>query len=257
MLVLDDAEREALLRVLLHKEGGALVLAADADGLAVEMPSTIACDLRRVVRTRSVIELVAPGSRNGVLVAWDEAKVAGAAVASVVLINGVDASYHFIDLRSLLGVVFAAIVAESAIDLDLVAASLAPVVPRRGRIDKDGSAVIRFADADICQILGFEPGELVGMRSLQLIHPDEQDRAVETWMDMVTRTGGAGTRLRARHRRKDGSWVWMEITNTNQLDTEGRVISEMIDISDEMAALERLRQREQLLARLTEVTTLV
>ena len=93
------------------------------------------------------------------------AQVAGTAAATVVLVNGVDASLHLIDLRNIHGVVVAAIAAEARIDLELVVASLAPVVPRKGRIDKDGSAVIRFADADICQILGFGPGELVGMRA--------------------------------------------------------------------------------------------
>jgi diguanylate cyclase (GGDEF)-like protein/PAS domain S-box-containing protein len=66
-------------------------------------------------------------------------------------------------------------------------------------------------------------------------------------------TPGSSTRLRARHRRRDGSWIWMEVTNNNRLEhSEGRVVTDMIDISDEMVALESLRQREQLLARLTE-----
>ena len=45
----------------------------------------------------------------------------------------------------------------------------------------------------------------------------------------------------------------MELTNTNLLEqAEACVVTEMIDISNEMVALESLRQREQLLARLAE-----
>jgi diguanylate cyclase (GGDEF)-like protein len=64
---------------------------------------------------------------------------------------------------------------------------------------------------------------------------------------------GIGSRVRARHRHKDGSWVWMELTNNNLLGRPGgRVITEMVDVSDEMSAIETLRQREQLLSRLAE-----
>ena len=231
--------------------GGAKVVAADADGLLVDVPPTIHCCGQQLVKARSVIELVASPSRSAVLVAWDEAKLLGAAVADVVLVNGAHAAYHFIDVRNRHGVVFGGIVAEGPTDMYPVLGASVAVVPRMGRVDKDGSAVISYADVDICQILGFEAEELVGTRSLDLIHPDEQDRAVDAWMDMITTPGRRGIRFRARHRRKDGSWVWMEVTNSNRLEAAERcVISEMIDISDEMAALERLRQREQLLARL-------
>jgi diguanylate cyclase (GGDEF)-like protein len=47
--------------------------------------------------------------------------------------------------------------------------------------------------------------------------------------------------------------MWMELTNSNLLAKNERcVVTEMIDISDEMVALETLRQREQLLLRLAD-----
>ena len=65
---------------------------------------------------------------------------------------------------------------------------------------------------------------------------------------------GAATRWQGRHRRKDGSWLWMEVTNHNHLDDPDRrvVEAEMIDIADQRATMEALRQREQLLARLAD-----
>ena len=60
--------------------------------------------------------------------------------------------------------------------------------------------------------------------------------------------------MRLRHGCHDGSWQWLEVTNHNLLDDpdHGYVLAEMVDISDEMAAQEALRAREQLLHRLAE-----
>ena len=183
---------------------------------------------------------------------WERAKLVGSAAAPVVLVNGVDASCYVIDVRHSHGVFVGMIVADGEIELASSLADRPPIMPKTGRIDKDEVAIIRFADERICQILGYEPGELIGTRSLDLVHPEDHVRAVDAWMEMLAAPGGT-TRLRARHRRKDGSWLWMELTNTNLLEqAEACVVTEIIDISNEMVALESLRQREQLLARLAE-----
>ena len=101
--------------------------------------------------------------------------------------------------------------------------------------------MILDADACICRILGYSPQQLTGTRSLDLIHPDDHDNAIEAWMEMLT-SPGIATRLRARHRHADGSWMWMELTNTNRLQhDETCVVCDMIDISEEMVAVEALR----------------
>jgi diguanylate cyclase (GGDEF)-like protein/PAS domain S-box-containing protein len=72
--------------------------------------------------------------------------------------------------------------------------------------------------------------------------------AIDNWMEMLA-SPGPGRRVRLRHRRRDESWVWLEASNHNLLnDPDHRcVVSEMVDISEEMAAHEELRAREQLL----------
>ena len=72
----------------------------------------------------------------------------GAAVADVVLANGANAAYRFTDVRNRHGVVFSGIVAEGPIDVPPVLAASVAVVPRKGRVDKDGSAFISNADVD-------------------------------------------------------------------------------------------------------------
>jgi len=57
-----------------------------------------------------------------------------------------------------------------------------------------------------------------------------------------------------RHQRRDESWVWFEVTNHNLFDDPdyGCIVSECVDISDEMQAHEELKAREQLLDGLAE-----
>ena len=98
---------------------------------------------------------------------------------------------------------------------------------------------------------------MVGHRSIEFIHPDDHALAIDNWMEMLA-LPGPGRRVRLRHRRKDGSWVWFEVTNHNLLDDpdHGCVVCEIVDISEEMAAHEELRAREQLLDRLAEAIPL-
>ena len=65
---------------------------------------------------------------------------------------------------------------------------------------------------------------------------------------------GEKRRYRVRHLRADGSYVWIDVTNHNRLDDpeHGDVLAEMVDVSDEMAVHEALREREQLLRELAD-----
>jgi diguanylate cyclase (GGDEF)-like protein/PAS domain S-box-containing protein len=67
-------------------------------------------------------------------------------------------------------------------------------------------------------------------------------------MQMLSEPGTVQPPVRLRHRRSDGSWAWFDVTNHNLFadPDRGYVLAEMVDISDEMAAHEHLRAREQL-----------
>jgi PAS domain-containing protein len=61
-----------------------------------------------------------------------------------------------------------------------------------------------------------------------------------------------------RYRHRNGQSIWFEITHSNLLNDQAhRVVrSEMVDVSERMDAVERLRAGEQLLRRLTEALPL-
>jgi diguanylate cyclase (GGDEF)-like protein/PAS domain S-box-containing protein len=69
---------------------------------------------------------------------------------------------------------------------------------------------------------------------------------------------GEKRRARLRYHRADGTWIWLELTNQNFLGDpdEPCVMTESLDISDEMAAHEAVRDREQLLHRVAETIPL-
>jgi diguanylate cyclase (GGDEF)-like protein/PAS domain S-box-containing protein len=129
--------------------------------------------------------------------------------------------------------------------------------PKVSLIQKNEMAFVLQIDEATTQMLGWTADELIGRRTLEFLDPEDHPRAIASWMDML-RAPGSRRRVRLRHRHRDGSWVWFEVTNHNLLNdpAHGYVLTEMLDISDEMAAQEALRQREHLLRRLTETLPL-
>lgn len=255
----DEATRDTVLSNLLAEYPDAPVAAIAHDGLFVDVPPSLDVGGHPVLEGRSALDLVVPADRVVVIKAWEETHATGIARAVVRLAADSGAgAFYFIDARHDHGVYIGVLLADAggeAVGEQLKAAPKMP--PRVCRVRKDGLAVITGVDDATTRILGWTAEDLVGRRSLEFIHPDDHDRAIENWIEMLGTPGG-DHRWRGRHQRRDGSWVWMEITNRNLLDhpEHGDVVAEMIDISDEMAAQEALRAREQLLHRLAETLPL-
>jgi len=72
-------------------------------------------------------------------------------------------------------------------------------------------------------------------------HPPRRSRTGHRQLDGHAGPGGPVSRIRLRHRHRDGSWIWIEVTNQNLLrDPDcGYVVAEMVNVSDEMAAMKR------------------
>jgi diguanylate cyclase (GGDEF)-like protein/PAS domain S-box-containing protein len=125
--------------------------------------------------------------------------------------------------------------------------------PRITVVRKNTLAEFIDIDNEFEVLLGYSRVDIFGRRNLDLVHPDDRSRAIANWIDMLG-APGASRRVRSRHRHKDGHWIWFEVTNQNRLNdpSESCVVTEMIDISDEMEAQESLRASQQLLLGLTE-----
>jgi diguanylate cyclase (GGDEF)-like protein/PAS domain S-box-containing protein len=251
----DHDALDLALRALLDHHADALVAAIDEDGLFVPMPASVPLRGQPVLAGRSALDVVSPPDRVVVITTWERARRTGAARTPVRLTAADDgsATLHFLDVTARHGVFVAVLLAEEgAADLERVR-SMPAGTPRIARTHKNELAILASIDEATTRMLGWKPEEMVGRRSLEFVHPDDQERAIENWMEMLSRPGQSA-RMRMRHSCHDGSWQWLEVTNHNLLDDadSGYVLAEMVDISDEMAAQEALRAREQLLHRLAE-----
>lgn len=252
----DDTAWKAVAALL--RDPAAIVGAITPNGLFTELPAELAHLEPRRMPGRSALDLVQTADNGAVIVAFERATTAGGSVVPVRLREPSAAPsghLHFVDLRERLGV-FIGVLVPSAQPARPATTSPAVDVterPRFARVAKNEFSRFVAVDDAWCQMLGWTREELIGSRSLDLIHPDDQDLAVASWMDLQG-TPGLGRRVRLRHLRKDGSWAWFEVTNHNLMqDPEhGCVRCEIVDISEEMAAHEQVRAREQLLHRLAE-----
>jgi diguanylate cyclase (GGDEF)-like protein/PAS domain S-box-containing protein len=250
-----DSALEVALLTLLERHPDAWVAAMKPNGQFTDMPESVPLRGQRIIENATApLELVVTADRPVVIEAWDRLLSDGGANASVHPYG--DASrvitMHFIDMTFKYGV-FVGLFHGYEPNTLPDAAEHKVLTPRTMVMRKDRMGMILSVDAAATAILGWQADELVGHRTLEFIHPDDQERAVANWMELYGREG-LSQRVRLRHRHKDGSWVWLEVTNHNRLEDpdDPCVLADYVDVSDEVMALDALRDNERLLRRLTE-----
>lgn len=251
---------DVVLSSLLGRHPHALVAAISESGVVVPVPTEVPLEGHRVLEAASTLDVVLPDDHVTIVELFARARVHGAARGSVRLTDAPDrpGSVYLVDRRTQYGAVIAVFCERIDDDAEEFEALLHPNLPARlARAHKDASAVYTSVDDAFCEILGYDRAALVGRRGLELVHLDDHDVAIANWVDMLS-TPGPGRRVRLRHRHRDGHWVWLELTNHNRLDdpAHGDVVADMVDVSEEMAALDALRAREQLLHQLAETIPL-
>jgi diguanylate cyclase (GGDEF)-like protein/PAS domain S-box-containing protein len=92
------------------------------------------------------------------------------------------------------------------------------------------------------RMLGYEPIEMVGVRVLTLIHPDDLPELLPDLQRLMA-TPGATLTYQARYRHADGSWRWLEVTSRNLTHepSVGAVVSNARDVTDARELQDRLR----------------
>jgi diguanylate cyclase (GGDEF)-like protein/PAS domain S-box-containing protein len=253
---LEPSARETVLATLMADAAPSLVVAIGDSGFFVPMPLTVVLPDQVTVVTggATALDLVVPEDAMTIIEAWTHAKAGGTSLAVVHPVDDPEheATIHFVDMTHRWGVYLCLLVGTRTIAGDHRPA-LETLQPKVTTVRKDELAKVLAYDDSFTAILGWAPGELIGRRSLEIVHPDDQQRAIAHWIDMITRPG-VSRRVRLRHQHRDGSWRWFEVTNTNLVHSPGHgyVSAEMLDISDEMDAVEALRAGEMLLRRLTD-----
>jgi diguanylate cyclase (GGDEF)-like protein/PAS domain S-box-containing protein len=253
---LDAETLEHALTALLSMYPGAPVAAHNQSGVMVPMPESVPLQQNPVLEARSGLDLIIRDDL--VLKGWERVNTEGAARYPIRPVNNPDlvGMVYALDLTENHGVILVLSVFDAA-DVSegrpVAQPEMPDLKPRFATLWKDQRGLIVKIDEALSEILGWSSEEMVGHRSLEFVHPEDHALAVDNWMEMLA-SPGPGRRIRLRHLRKDESWVWFEVTNHNLFnDPDYRaIVSEMVDISEEMAAHEELKAREQLLDGLAE-----
>ncbi len=209
-----------------------------------------------------MVDLVVAPEAMKVVVAWEQVAVSG--LSFIEIHARADASQlltlTFVDMRHRYGLWIGALApargTAALAPVPKLAGELAalPSRPRTATIIKTEHAVIDSIDERAHQMLGWTAEQMIGKRSTEFLHPEDHDRAVMAWLDLLANHGYG--RVRTRHRCVDGTWLWIETDHTyveaSDDGTPPHVIAELTDITDEMTAHEELNRRERLFRRLAE-----
>jgi len=149
-------------------------------------------------------------------------------------------------------------VESAAAELDVLLESVSAVLhssnPYTGRV--------KWVSHNIERITGWTAEEWTGTDPIALIHPDDLEHF---WLPLSAIRLGQQHERYARHRRKDGSWVWLSVNATVATTGDGRLemrghytdASELVAAQQEITALANrdtvtgLSNRHVLLRRLT------
>jgi diguanylate cyclase (GGDEF)-like protein/PAS domain S-box-containing protein len=239
----------------------ALVGAVNPNGEPVEWPAPIELGSGHKIDPRSLLDLVIADDLRAVTDAFVAALVRGLGVAKIHLSSDPSKPYlaQYLDMRETYGVILRFVVPASEFGDDTVgsdrALSVSATRPRLCVITKSEVASILGIDEATSLMLGWSLDEMVGRSTLEFIHPDDHVRAIDNWMSrFATGREQSIQTVRLRYLRKDGTWLWVETSNDfqNRHDGSTVAVSQLIDVSEEMAATEALRYSERFLREVTD-----
>jgi diguanylate cyclase (GGDEF)-like protein/PAS domain S-box-containing protein len=255
----DPQTVEAALSSLLAMHPDAWVGAVGPTARYVPVPAGVPGADHPRLHGRWALDHVVPGDRPGLADAWRARRARGVSTATARLLTGGTATFHVFDVSDTYGADIVVAVTDGIGDLAAAVGSPPAIMASRFcRILRDEGGRAMEIDNAAPSVLGFSAEDLLsGRPPLERIHPDDHPVMLENWMATLANLTD-GHRCRARVVRPDGSCRWFELTNFNRLDDPERphIISEMLDISEEMAAHEAVAAREQLLHRLAEALPL-
>jgi diguanylate cyclase (GGDEF)-like protein/PAS domain S-box-containing protein len=256
--------RQLALERLMAPGRDALVAAIADNGFCVPLPDAFPLDgqpaLELPDERMTMLDVVVAADRMPVVAAWERVRKEGISAVSVHAQRDPSTrlTLSMIDLRDCYGVYIGLLSHDdqdgSGSSPELLYGPLvAPTRPRQATLHKSMTAVITQVDDNATRMFGWTPEQMLGARSTEFIHPEDQDRAVSSWMHMLSTL--ASQRVRLRHSCADGSWLWIEVEHVHngaESMDDVDVVAHISDISDEMAAHEALRRREQLFSRLAD-----
>jgi PAS domain S-box-containing protein len=125
------------------------------------------------------------------------------------------------------------------------------------QIDPDGTIVL--ANQWFCDLVGYPRHELIGLRIQDITHPDDVARNVDVMERAKAGDGDGHYHIEKRYVRKDGSVVWVTVSNTVVRDPGGEplaILGVITDITERKQNDEARRRSEFRFQRLVEQSPL-
>lgn len=229
------------------------VIARDVDGRLVALPSAIRDSLGPTEEDRDHLARLHNSDRPQMARAWVEAtSKPGVVVTAYGWIrsendNWTYRRFDYCDLRhdDRVGVI---VIGVSLLRPDAVAprqtitaTSHEPARWSILRLSPFGQ--IQRAEGTLVDLYGRTEEALVGANGLDLIHPDDHERLLDAWADVVDRDS-PGRALRQRVMHTDGTATWV-LASIGRPDRDGSVTIHDLDISAQLAAEDALRSSEE------------
>jgi PAS domain S-box-containing protein len=80
----------------------------------------------------------------------------------------------------------------------------------------DGDGVIRYESPSVERVLGYAPDDLLGECVFDYVHPEDRERVVRAFEEVVRSSEPVTRRAEFRGRNADGSWSWLEAVTSNR-----------------------------------------
>ncbi len=120
---------------------------------------------------------------------------------------------------------------------------------------RDLTGVYLYASPACRTLLGYEPEELVGLSSNDLIHPQDLEHAQQCRTNILQTQDNCTSSYRIR--KKDGSYIWFETTSKTVIDRDTGAPKEFVsvsrDITERYLSQERMRLFESAVTNANDV----
>ena len=107
----------------------------------------------------------------------------------------------------------------------------------------DASGTYQYATPSYRETLGYNRGEMIGIKGFSLIHPDDVDRIFKLFMEGFEK-GWHEVNYETRLRHKDGYYVPMEIRVRSLNDQQGKIIGGVLAARDITKRLQLEQERQ-------------
>ena len=111
----------------------------------------------------------------------------------------------------------------------------------------DSEGAVTYISPSVERVLGYTPGDLMGVKMIDLMHPDDAHRPGRIRAVQAAQMPGAVGSDRARLRHKDGSWRTVDYTGVSLVDDPAikGVVTIFRDVTEQEKAENALRHSEE------------